>query len=72
MPTGTPTRVRGKIKAGPFVFEFAYMDTVAAAGTIIELISFNALGIRFKPFGFIYHFLGRLEKISGIRCVDVG
>ncbi len=69
---GHATWVRGRIKAGPCVFEFAYLDTIEAAGTIIELISFKTLGIRFKPVGFIYHLLGRLEKISGFRCVDVG
>lgn len=69
---GYPTWVRGRIQAWPIAVEFAYMDTLSEAQTIIEMISFRILGIRFKPFGFAYHFLGRLEKLSGFRCIDVG
>lgn len=69
---GHPTRIRGQIRTWPFAFDFAYMDTVDTAGTIIELIRFNALGIGFKPWGGFYHFLGRLEKITGFRCIDTG
>lgn len=69
--SGCPTLVRGRIKAGPLTFEFAYLDTIHTAGIIIELINLKALGLRINPLGFVYHFLGRLEKLSGIRCVDV-
>ncbi len=68
---GHPTRVRGKIKNGPLSVEFAYMDTVSTAGLIIELISFRLLGVGVKPFGPIYHFMGRLEKRCGIRCINM-
>lgn len=69
---GYPTWVRGKIQTWPIAVEFAYMDTLSETQTIFEMISFHMLGIRFKPFGFAYHFLGRLEKLSGFRCIDAG
>ncbi len=69
---GYPTWVRGKIQTWPIAVDFAYMDTLSETQTIIELISFSMLGVRFKPFGFAYHFLGRLEKLSGFRSIDVG
>ncbi|MDJ0762407.1 MAG: VOC family protein [Myxococcota bacterium] len=68
---GYPTWVRGKIEAGPFAYEFAYMDTISTAQAIIEFIQFNALGIPLRPFGLVYHLLGRLEKLLGVRCVHV-
>jgi hypothetical protein len=69
---GYSTWVRGRIKSWPTDIEFAYMDTLSEAQTIIEMIGFHMMGLRFKPPGFAYHFLGRLEKLSGFRCIDVG
>ncbi len=66
---GCPTWVRGQIKSFPMIIDFAYMDTVEQAGIILEFIDMRLLGIRVKPPGFIYHSLGRLEKITGIRCL---
>ena len=70
--SGIPTLIRGRIKTGPLAFDFAYMDSVENAGFVIELIEFSAFGMRFRPPGVLYHFLGRLEKMSGLRCIDVG
>ncbi|MFZ5563630.1 MAG: VOC family protein [Thermodesulfobacteriota bacterium] len=69
---GHSTWVRGRINAWPCRFEFAYMDTEKTAETIIELLNFSLMGIRFKPFGSAYHFLGKLEQVIGVRCIDVG
>lgn len=66
---GCPTWIRGQIKSFPVVIDFAYMDSVAQAGIILEFIDMRFLGIGVKPPGIIYHGLGKLEKITGIRCL---
>jgi len=67
--SGSKTWVRGQIRSFPIVTDFAYMDTVAEAGIILEFIDMKFLGIRVTPPGVIYHSLGRLEKLTGIRCI---
>lgn len=66
---GCTTWVRGQIKSFPVVTDFAYMDSVARAGIILEFIDMRFLGVRVTPPGVIYHGLGRLEKLTGIRCL---
>lgn len=66
---GCATWVRGQIKSFPIVTDFAYMDLVKQAGIILEFIDMRFLGIGVKPPGVIYHNLGRLEKLIGIRCL---
>jgi len=66
---GCQTWIRGQIKSFPVVIDFAYMDSVAQAGIILEFIDMRFLGIGVKPPGIIYHGLGKLEKITGIRCL---
>jgi hypothetical protein len=66
---GCKTWVRGQIKSFPIVTDFAYMDSVEQAGIILEFIDMRFLGIRVKPPGIIYHSLGKLEKLTGIRCL---
>lgn len=66
---GCQTWVRGQIKSFPIVTDFAYMDSVQQAGIILEFIDMRFLGIRITPPGVIYHSLGRLEKLTGIRCL---
>ncbi|MCX5849649.1 MAG: VOC family protein [Deltaproteobacteria bacterium] len=68
---GCSTWVRGQIKSFPIVTEFAYMDTVAQAGIIMEFIDMRFLGFAVKVPGAIYHSLGRLEKLTGIRCLSL-
>jgi hypothetical protein len=41
---GVPTWVRGGLKLGPLRVEFAYMDTIAEAGTILEFIGWRIRG----------------------------
>lgn len=64
---GFPVWVRGRLKSGPLSTDFAYMDTVAETGLVIEFISWRFLGIRFSPFKSLIHTLGRMEKWSGVR-----
>ncbi|MDI6742571.1 MAG: VOC family protein [Smithella sp.] len=66
---GCKTWVRGQIKSFPIVTDFAYMDSVEQAGIILEFIDMRFLGIGVKPPGIIYHSLGKLEKLTGIRCL---
>lgn len=66
---GCPTWVRGQIKSFPIVTDFAYMDSVKQAGIILEFIDMRFLGVRVTPPGVIYHGFGRLEKLTGIRCL---
>lgn len=46
---GPSTWVRGSLKLGPLHVEFAYMDTVAEAGTILEFIGWRIRGRRVTP-----------------------
>jgi len=66
---GCATWVRGQIKSFPIVTDFAYMDTVRQAGIILEFIDMRFLGFHITVPGAIYHSLGRLEKLTGIRCL---
>jgi hypothetical protein len=66
---GYPVYVRGRIKTGPLNTEFAYMDTEADAGLVIEFICWRFFGVRISPFPALVHTLGRLEKWSGKRMI---
>lgn len=68
--SGCSTWVRGQIKSFPIVTDFAYMDTVAQAGIILEFIDMRFLGFAVQVPGGIYHNLGRLQKLIGIRCLS--
>lgn len=66
---GCATWVRGQIKSFPIVTDFAYMDTIQQAGIILEFIDMRFLGFHITVPGAIYHSLGKLEKLTGIRCL---
>jgi len=66
---GSQTWVRGTIKSFPISTEFAYMDTVQQAGIILEFIDMRFLGFPVTISGGIYHSLGQLQKLTGIRCL---
>ncbi len=68
---GLPVWVRGKLKMGPVTVDFAYMDTMAEAGLVIEFISWHILGRPFQPPAAFFHSAGRLEKWSGKRSITV-
>jgi hypothetical protein len=68
--SGCATWVRGRINALGFVTDFAYMDTVAQAGIILEFINMKMMGISVNVSAGIYHGLGRLEKMIGIRSIS--
>lgn len=66
-----PLWVRGRLRTGPVTTDFAYMDTLADAGIIIEFICWRFLGIQLSPVPGIFHALGRMEKWTGRRCISV-
>lgn len=68
---GYETWIRGQIKFGPSRSDFAYMDTVNDAGIIIEFISEKFWKIRFNTPASVYHLMGRIEKLTGKRCIEV-
>ena len=68
--SGCSTWVRGRIKSFPIVTDFAYMDTVDKADIILEFIDMRFLGFAVKVPAGIYHSLGRMEKIIGIRSLS--
>jgi len=68
---GWPVYVRGTIKSGPLRTEFCYMDTEKEAGLVIEFIDWTFFGLRFTPPAFIYHGLGRLEKLIHKRSLSM-
>jgi hypothetical protein len=67
--SGCSTWVRGKIQSFPIITDFAYMDTVEQAGIILEFIDMKFLGFPVTIPGGIYHGLGRLQKLTGMRCL---
>jgi hypothetical protein len=68
---GAPLWVRGRIKTGPLVTEFAYLDTVRPAGLVLEFISWKLFGRKVTLPPRLVHFLGWLEKSIGPRCLSV-
>ena len=68
---GHPLWVRGRLRAGPATTDFAYMDTLAHAGIIIEFICWRFFGIQVTPPPGIFHTIGRIEKWTGRRCIAV-
>lgn len=65
---GAPLKVRGGGYMGPIKVDFAYFDTVAQVGTVIELISMHVLGVHVMPFARINALIGRYQARSGKRC----
>ncbi len=68
---GYPTWIRGTIRATPLRTEFAYMDTVAETGLVLEFISWRLFGIPFRIPHAAFHAVGHVEKALGIRCLPL-
>jgi hypothetical protein len=68
---GYPTWIRGTIRAIPASVEFAYMDTVAEAGLVLEFISWKLMGLPFRIPQALFHGVGYVEKAVGIRCIPL-
>jgi hypothetical protein len=67
-----PVMVDGIIRAGPMKIDFAYFDTLGKAGIILEFESYRLLNmIERRPPRFVYHAIGRFQKLSGIRSFRV-
>jgi len=69
--SGIPIYVRGILKSGPLKTDFAYMEPVGSEGVILEFISWRLMGFRFTPPNVVFRILGRIEKWSGKRCIDM-
>lgn len=69
---GCPVWVRGRIGVGPLSIDFAYMDTVREAGTILEFIGYRFAGIPVNPIAGLIKAVGRVQKKIGKRCIDFG
>lgn len=68
---GYPTWVRGSIRNLGLAIDFAYMDTIADAGIVIEFISMRCLGIPMVAPPALYQALGALECLTGVRCLKL-
>jgi hypothetical protein len=69
---GCPVWVRGRIGVGPLSVDFAYLDSVRAAGTIIEFLGYRLAGMPARPSAGINHAAAWLQKKVGKRCIDFG
>jgi hypothetical protein len=69
---GCPLWVRGRIGVGPLSIDFAYMDSVRDAGTILEFIGYRFAGIPARPVAGIMRAAAWLQKKTGKRCIDFG
>lgn len=67
---GCTVRVRGRIGVGPLSIDFAYMDTISEAGTILEFIGYRFAGIPINPAAGIIRAAAWLQKKTGKRCID--
>jgi hypothetical protein len=68
---GCPVYVRGKLRSFPMSSDFAYMDTEREAGIVLELITWRLFGIRMNMPPAIFHGIGRIEKLIGIRSLPL-
>ncbi len=67
---GMPVWVRGQLKTGPVLVEFAYMDTVKQAGLIVEFITWRIRGRVFVPPPGVVRGAEWLERLVGKRSVE--
>ena len=68
---GAPVWVRGAIKLRPANTQFAYMDTEAETGIVIEFISQRCFGLKWWPLDAVFKVAARLEKWTGKRSISV-
>ena len=68
---GCPVWVRGRIRVGPLSIDFAYMDSVREAGTILEFIGYRFAGIPAGPAAGITRAVAWLQRKTGKRCIDL-
>ena len=59
--------VRGQLKMGPVLVEFAYMDTLKEVGLIVEFICWRIRGRTFMPPPGVSGRVAWMEKHSGKR-----
>ena len=61
--------IRGQLKMGPVLVEFAYMDTLKEVGLIVEFICWRIRGRTFTPPPNVSGRVGWMEKVSGKRTI---
>ncbi len=64
---GAPILVRGQLKMGPVLVEFAYMDTLEEAGLILEFITWRVRGRAFVPPPGVVRSAGWLDRLLAKR-----
>lgn len=62
---GYPIRLRGRFRRGPVVADFAWIDSEAAAGIIIEFVSLRLFGRPYRPGPFSTQLAGRIQQWIG-------
>lgn len=62
---GYPVWLRGRFKRGPIVADFAWIDSQAAAGIIIEFVSLRLFGIHYRPGPHLTRLAGGLQQWMG-------
>ncbi len=67
--SGAAILVRGQLKMGPVLVEFAYMDTSDEAGLILEFIAWRIRGRPFVPPPGVVRGAGWLERLVRRRSV---
>jgi len=68
---GFPIWVRGRLQLGALQSDFAYMDTIADVGLVVEFIRRQLFGRAFSPSASVVGGLARLVKWSGKRSLSV-
>jgi len=69
---GIETAVRGRIKIGPFIGDFAYMDARKETGIYVEFIDFRILGIPVRPAPIMIKSVTRLLRKIGVKQLKMG
>jgi catechol 2,3-dioxygenase-like lactoylglutathione lyase family enzyme len=62
---GYPVQLRGRFQRGPVVADFAWIDSEAAAGIIIEFVSLRLFGWPYRPGPFLTHLTGYIQQWIG-------
>ena len=61
----------GQLKLGPATYDFAYMKPLEENGLVIEFINWRLLGFRISPPTTLLKTMGRLQKLTGKRSIQV-
>ena len=68
---GTSLWLLGQLKLGPAKYNFAYMKPLEQSGLVIEFLSWHLMGLQINPPKRLMKTMGRLEKLTGKRTIQV-